>query len=68
MKVLDVALLGGGALLISAAIKDKSPRDIVAENVGGAKPKGPTAEDIASDEENRARARDAVKSGTVTSN
>ncbi len=37
MKLLDVALLGGGALLIAAAVQDKSPRDLVAQSVGQAK-------------------------------
>ncbi len=73
MNLLDVMLLGGGALLISAAVKNKSPRDIIAESVGGAKT-APKIEELPSDEGNRGRARDYATdpdteiSGMVTSN
>lgn len=37
LSLLNVGLLGIGALLIAAAVKDKTPRQIISENVGAVK-------------------------------
>lgn len=39
-SLLNVALFAGGALLIASAIKDQTPRQIIAENVGAVRAPG----------------------------